>query len=370
MIPFHRPFISIDALSMMEEALTSPQLAGNGLFMRQCEAYFEERYDLRKCYLTNSCTTALEMAALLLDVGPGDEVIIPSYTFVSSANPFVLRGATVVFADSETATPNIDLNHVETLITEKTKAILVMHYGGIACDMDRVMALADQHGIFVVEDAAHSQGAFWKDQVLGGIGHLGTYSFHATKNTTCGQGGLLMVNDPRFIERAEIIMEKGTNRSEFLKGTVDRYEWMDVGSSPYPSEITAAFLWAQLQYAEEVQSELLKRWNYYFEAFSGVSGVQLPSISEHTRHNAHTFFLKLSNQEQRDRIIEELKAHQISASFHYLALHRSPFMLKKNQVSLRNAEEWEDQIVRLPLYYDLPQEDQDTVISLIKNTLN
>jgi len=370
MIPLQKPFITGDEIEFIKDAIQEVQLSGNGKYTRKCQLFFEEKYNINKCLLTNSCTSALEMAALLLNVAPGDEIIVPSFTYVSTANPFVMRGANLIFADSEFDTPNIDASKLPTLITEKTKAIVVVHYAGIACDMDAIMALAKAHNIFVLEDAAHAQGATYKNSFLGTIGHLGMYSFHATKNITSGEGGLLLINDSQFIARAEMLWEKGTNRANFLKGEVHQYEWCDVGSSFYPSEITAAFLWAQLKHIDNVNKRRLIYWNIYAKNLSTIPGVEVPKIPDYATHNAHLFYLKVATKALRDQLIIALKAHGIKSAFHYMALHQSPFWSIHPSSSLPNAEMWEDQIIRLPLYFDLSKSQVMFVIETIHQLMN
>lgn len=370
MIPLHRPYISDKTISFIEEAIQEGKLSGNGRFTYQCQDFFEKRYNFKKCLLTNSCTSALEMAALLIDIQPGDEVIVPSFSYVSSVNPFVMQGAKIVFSDSEVATPNLDIAKLSSLITSRTKAIVVVHYAGISCDMDAIMDLANEHDIFVIEDAAHSQGSYWKDKPLGGIGHLGAFSFHATKNLTSGQGGLLIINSDKFIDRAEVLWEKGTNRKEFIRGDVDKYEWCDIGSSFYPSEITAAFLWAQIQSIDELAKKREEQWSYYAENLKDVSGIETPKISDNANHNAHLFYAKILSKKLRDELIQVLNNKKIGATFHYLALHQSPFWKGNKVEGLENAEVWENQIIRLPLYYDLSIEEQDFIIETIKQALN
>jgi len=369
MIPLQTPYITGKEIEYIEDAIHTAQLSGNGKYTHFCQHFFEEKYSLKKSLLTNSCTSALEMATLLLNVQPGDEIIVPSFTYVSTANPFVMQGADVIFADSEAETPNIDASKLPGLITKKTKAIVVVHYAGIACDMDAILAIAKEHDIWVIEDAAHAQGAKYKDIFLGGVGHLGTYSFHATKNVTSGEGGLLIVNEPSFIDRAEMLWEKGTNRAKFLQGEVNQYEWCDIGSSFYPSELTAAFLWAQLEHIDAVNSHRISLWNQYAEGLSGMQGIETPKVPTYASHNAHLFYLKLDSKTQRDQLIKDLKERGIKSAFHYMALHQSPFWKSRNAPSLPNAEMWEDQIIRLPLYYDLTENQVAFIIENIHQLL-
>ena len=369
MIPLTKPNITGKEIEYIEDAICIGQLSGNGKYTNLCQNFFTNYYGFNKCFLTNSCTAALEMAALLIDIQPGDEVIIPSFTYVSSANPFIMRGAKIVFADSETKTPNIDASKLPELITKKTKAIVVVHYGGIACNMGEIMNIAEKFNVCIIEDAAHAQGAFYEEKHLGSIGHLSTYSFHRTKNITSGEGGLLIINDDSFLERAELIWEKGTNRNKFLLGEVNKYEWVDIGSSFYPSEITAAFLWGQLQMVEKVNSKRLESWNIYYQKLQNIKEVELPQIPKYARHNAHLFYLKISNKKLRDQLILKLKKNNINASFHYLALHQSPFWKEKKIDKLINAEQWEDHIIRLPLYYDLSLDEIRYIVDTIKQVM-
>ncbi|MDX2072287.1 MAG: dTDP-4-amino-4,6-dideoxygalactose transaminase [Haliscomenobacter sp.] len=368
-IPFNQPF-----LTGMEEhhiglALKSGKLCGNGAYTQKCQHFFESHYHFHKCLLTTSCTDALEIAAILLDIEPGDEVIMPSYTFVSTANPFVLRGAKIVFADSRTDHPGIDELSIEALITPKTKAIVVVHYAGVACDMDVIMDIASAHGLWVVEDAAQAIDAYYKGRPLGGIGHLGTFSFHETKNIISGEGGLLVVNDERFVKRAEIIWEKGTNRSAFFRGEVDKYGWVDIGSSFLPSEIIAAFLFAQLENLGPIQKKRLEIWERYYEGlkeFAEGKNFRLPSIPQYATNNGHMFYLVFKDLQKRSDLIQKLKSKDIHAVFHYLSLHKSPFFAgKHDQRELNNSDEYTDCLLRLPMFYDLTEQDQNRIIETI-----
>ncbi len=293
MIPFNKPYLTGKETHYIYDAVHSGKISGNGKYTKLCHAYFEERYGFKKCLLTTSCTDALEMCALLINIQPGDEVILPSYTFVSTANAFALRGAKLVFADSDSSNPNIDAAALTELITPATKAIVVVHYAGVACDMEAIMSVAEAHNLFVIEDAAHSIESFYKSRPLGGIGHLSTFSFHETKNIISGEGGMLVINDDALIGRAEIIWEKGTNRSAFFRGEVDKYSWVDIGSSFLPSEVISAFLFAQLENLEEIQSERIRIWQRYYDAFNEQEHLRqrLPNIPEHATNNAHMFYL-------------------------------------------------------------------------------
>jgi dTDP-4-amino-4,6-dideoxygalactose transaminase len=357
MITFNKPYISGKELDYINDAVERGKLSGNGHYTQQCQTFFEDTYGFKKTLLTTSCTDALEMAAILLDILPGDEVIMPSYTFVSTANAFVLRGATIVFCDSRKDHPGMDESKVKALITSKTKAIVVVHYAGVACDMDLIMAIANKHGLFVVEDAAQAVASYYKGKPLGGIGHLGTFSFHETKNIQCGEGGLLIINDDRFVHRAEIIWEKGTNRSAFFRGEVDKYGWVDIGSSFLPSELNAAYLFAQLETLQAIQDKRKEIWNYYYETlleWSKQQAIELPKLPAFATNNAHMFYLKCSNERQRTSLIQHLKNEGVHAVFHYISLHSSPFFKKRYHGSaLENSDRYTSTLLRLPLFFEL-----------------
>lgn len=360
-IPYNKPHLTGKETHYMYEAVYSGKISGNGIFTKKCQSFFEEKYGFKKCLLTTSCTDALEMAALLLDIQAGDEVIIPSYTFVSTANAFVLRGAKIVFADSYAHHPNINADQLETLITPQTKAIVLVHYAGMACDMGKIMALAEKHGVFVVEDAAQAIDAYWNERPLGGIGHLSSFSFHETKNIISGEGGMLVINDEQFIERAEILWEKGTNRSAFFRGEVQKYEWVDVGSSFLPSDITAAFLFAQLEELENIQQRRKLLWNMYHEKLSDSAiydKITLPNQLDFGDFNGNIYYLVCQSIEERNALISFLRNKGIHAVFHYLALHKSPFYAEKHDGRiLPNCDRFANCLVRLPLFYDLPDAD-------------
>ncbi len=358
MIPLHQSFISGNEIKYIEEVLQTGKLAGNGKFTELCHQYFGEEFGFAYSKLTDSCTAALDMVSILLNISPGDEVIVPSFTYITSANPFVLKGAKIIYADSLSENPNIDPSQLSKLITKRTKAIVVMHYGGIACEMDEIMEIANRNNIFVIEDAAHSLGASYKGKYLGSMGHFGAFSFHATKNVTSGHGGLLVINDEQFEERADIIWEKGTNRKMFLEGEVNKYEWFDVGLSFYPSEITAAFLWAQLEHLFQVNANRLETWNFYRETLMGTGQIDLLKVKDYAKHNAHIFCLKTPSKEKRILLIQELKSNGIMATFHYLPLHLSPYARTTNIPKLKEAENWGNVLVRIPLYYGISREDQ------------
>ena len=356
-------------LYYIAESVLSGKISGNGIFTKRCQEFFCEKYGFKKVLLTTSCTDALEMAAILLDIQPGDEVICPSYTFVSTCNAFVLRGAKIRFADSEDHHPNVDVASIESLIGPKTKAIVVVHYAGHACDMDAIMQLADKHNLFVVEDAAQAVDSFYKGKPLGSIGHLSAFSFHETKNIIAGEGGMLVVNDERFEKRAEIIWEKGTNRTALFRGEVDKYEWVDVGSSFLPSEIVAAFLFAQLENLDDIQSRRKLLWDHYFENLSAGAEkgyFQLAKVPKYATNNVHMFYLVCRNIEERSRLIIYLKERHILTVFHYLSLHKSPFYSEKHDGSeLPNCDRYADQLLRLPLYYNLELEQVAMISSFI-----
>ena len=370
MTPFNKPYMTGDELYYIKDAVSRGKISGNGYYTQKCHSFFKEKIGFRNCLLTSSCTDALEMAAILVDIQKGDEVIMPSYTFVSTANAFVLRGAKIVFADSYSDNPNIDANALEKLITSKTKAIVVVHYAGIACDMDVIMAIAEKNNLFVVEDAAQAIDSFYKGKPLGSIGHLATFSFHETKNIISGEGGMLVVNDERFDKRAEIIWEKGTNRSAFFRGETDKYSWVDVGSSFLPSDVTAAFLYAQLENLEKIQSRRKQLWNTYYDGLKMLEDeglIKLPNIPEYGSSNGHLFYVICSTIEERSALINFLKAYDVHAVFHYLSLHKSPFYGEYNEkVVLENCDNFSNSLLRLPLFYELEGQVQGKIIELVK----
>lgn len=369
-IPFNKPFLTGKENEYIISAVESGKISGNGIYTQKCQGFFEKRFGIKKALMTTSCTDALEMAAILIDIKPGDEVIVPSFTFVSTANAFVLRGAKIVFADSQPDHPNIDETKIEALITPKTKAIVPVHYAGMACNMDVIMEIANRHNLFVIEDAAQAIDSYYKGKALGSIGHLATFSFHETKNIISGEGGMLAINDKRFVERAEIIWEKGTNRSAFFRGEVDKYGWVDIGSSYLPSEIVAAFLWAQLENLEAIQTKRKKIWNSYFLTLSKIDGIdfQLPSIPEYTTNNAHMFYLVFDSIQLRSQFIEYMKKNGIHTVFHYLSLHKSPYYSSKyNGDALPNCDRFAENLVRLPFYYELSHLQVEFICSKIKD---
>jgi dTDP-4-amino-4,6-dideoxygalactose transaminase len=370
MIPFNKPYLSGKEAHYLYKAVQSGKISGNGDFTRLCHKFFQTRFNFNKCLLTTSCTDALEMAALLLEIQPGDEVIMPSYTFVSTANAFVLRGANIIFADSYPDNPNIDPAGIEQLITDKTKAIVVVHYAGVACDMDTVQAIADEYHIPIIEDAAQAVDSYYKRNPLGSFGALSAFSFHETKNIISGEGGMLVVNDNSLAERAEIIWEKGTNRSAFFRGEVDKYGWVDVGSSFLPSEIIAAFLYAQLEQLNDIQRRRKEIWNIYKAELSALAlegKVALPVIPEYATNNAHMFYLVCNSAEERHELISHLRNKGIHAVFHYLSLHKSPFYIKKHDGrALPNCDRFAQCLVRLPLFYELSDTETKIIFNLIK----
>ncbi|WP_422858216.1 dTDP-4-amino-4,6-dideoxygalactose transaminase [Flagellimonas sp. S174] len=371
-IPFNKPFLVGKETKYIEDAVGTGKISGNGDFTKKCQDFFETRFGFKKALLTTSCTDALEMASMLLNVGPGDEVIVPSYTFVSSALAFVRQGAKIVFADSRKDHPGIDELKVEELITPRTKAIVVVHYAGVACDMNIIMDLARKYKIYVVEDAAQAVDSYFNGKPLGSIGHLGAFSFHETKNIIAGEGGLLTINDTRFIDRAEIIWEKGTNRSAFFKGEIDKYGWVDTGSSFLPSELIAAFLFAQLEQLEFIQKKRKAIWMTYFDELKCLQeegSLKLPAIPEYATNNAHMFYVILGSLEQRDSFLRFLKKNKIHAVFHYLSLHKSSFHTKKltqNPPELPYSDKYSDCLVRLPFFFEMEQGQVKKICDTIK----
>ncbi|MDA3316140.1 MULTISPECIES: dTDP-4-amino-4,6-dideoxygalactose transaminase [Aeromonas] len=374
MVPFNKPYLHGRELVYIAESVASGKISGDGVFTRKCHNYLESRYDFGKVLLTTSCTDALEMAAILLNIKSGDEVIAPSYTFVSTVNAFVLRGAKIVFADSYPEHPNIDPKQIEALITPRTRAIVVVHYAGVACDMDAIMSVAGRYKIPVVEDAAQAIDSFYKSRPLGSIGCLSTFSFHETKNIISGEGGLLVINNKQYIQRAEIIREKGTNRSSFFRGEVDKYGWVDIGSSFLPSDIIAAYLYAQLEQLDAIQRRRLEIWHRYLQALTpvvGAYGIKLPSIPDYATNNAHMFYLDCASLQQRSQLIQYLELAGIKAVFHYQSLHRSSYFQGLHDGrSLPNADHFTDSIVRLPMYFDLSNDEVDFVCAQIISCLN
>lgn len=376
MIPFNKPFLSGNETLFIEQAVNSGKISGNGMFTKRCQDFFEKKYNFKKCLLTTSCTDALEMAAMLANIEKGDEVIIPSYTFVSTAIAFVRQGAKIVFADSYPDNPNIDADKIEQLITSKTKAIVPVHYAGIACDMDKIMDLAAKYNLIVIEDAAQAVDNYYIDKngakkALGSIGHMAAFSFHETKNVISGEGGMLTINDEKFIDRAEIIWEKGTNRSQFFRGEIDKYGWVDTGSSFLPSEIISAFLWAQLENIDKIQDKRKLLWNKYLEVLSLCKeelDIELPLIPDYSLNNAHMFYIKFKNIDDRSRAIKKLKDNNILAVFHYISLHSSPFYINKHDGrTLINSDVFTDCLLRLPLFYELTLDEVQLIVTTLKS---
>ncbi len=359
MIPFNKPYLSGNELTYIQHAVESGKISGDGMFTQKCHQFFEEKYGFKKVLLTSSCTDALEMAAILLDIQAGDEIIAPSYTFVSTVNAFVLRGATIVFVDCGLENPNMDVSQIEALITPKTKGIVVVHYAGIACNMDAIMKIANRHELKVVEDAAQCIDSYYRGKPLGSFGQLAAFSFHETKNIISGEGGMLCINDQNYIHRAEIIREKGTNRSAFFRGGVDKYSWVDIGSSFLPSDMVAAFLYAQLENLERLQQKRIGIWETYYTGLSELAKqgfVVLPHIPKYATNNAHIFYLVCNSITERTNLMSHLKAKGIQAIFHYQPLHSSPyFQGKYTGAELTQTAKYSDCLLRLPLFYELEQ---------------
>jgi dTDP-4-amino-4,6-dideoxygalactose transaminase len=373
-IPFNKPFLAGNELDYIREAVLSGKISGDGSFTKKCQQFFEERYGFLKTLLTTSCTDALEMCAILCNIKPGDEVIAPSYTFVSTVNAFVLRGARIRFIDSHADQPNMDENKIEEVVTKKTKAIIPVHYAGVACNMDAIMKTARKHKLFVVEDAAQAIDSFYKGKPLGSLGDMSAFSFHETKNIISGEGGMIAINRKRFIKRAEIIREKGTNRSAFFRGEVNKYGWVDIGSSFLPSEVIAAFLYAQLEHLNEIQKKRKALWNNYYHSLlplQHAGKIKLPVIPDYATNNAHMFYLVCRNLKERTALLNHLKSKGILAVFHYLSLHKSPFYKKYHgKRALPNADRFTDCLVRLPLYFELSPAEQEKVIGEVLKFYN
>ena len=372
MIPFNKPFLTGKEAHYMYQAVLSGKISGNGMFTKKCQAFLEEKYGFKKCLLTTSGTDALEMCAMLCDLKPGDEVIVPSYTFVSTALAFLREGAKVVFADSCSDNPNIDPDKIESLITPRTRVIAPVHYAGVSCEMDTILSIAKKHGLFVIEDAAQGVMSSYKGRALGSIGNFGCYSFHETKNYSMGEGGALLINDAQYADDAEIIREKGTNRSQFWRGKVDKYRWVDVGSSYLPSELNAAYLYAQLEHADEIFSNRMESWNRYYNGLGDLAAegkITLPFIPDGCVHNAHMFYIKVKDIAERSELITYLKARGVETVFHYIPLHTAPAGLKCGRFhgEDRYTTAESERLLRLPMYYKLTPEDSDSVINGIKD---
>ena len=371
MIGFNIPIYMDESINCIKKAAENRKICGDGEFTKKCSKLMEEKFNAQKILLTTSCTSALEMAAILLDIQPGDEVILPSYTFVSTADAFVMVGAKIVFVDINPKTMNIDENKIEEAITSKTKAIVVVHYAGISPDMDRIMKIAKEHNLKVVEYSAQGVMAKYKDKYLGTIADLGCYSFHETKNYSMGEGGAIVINDPELIERAEIIREKGTNRNKFFRGEIDKYTWVDYGSSYLPSELNCAYLYPQLEKAEMINNDRLTSWNYYKDGLKELEKdgcITLQYVPEYSEHNAHMFYIKAKNLEERTKLIEYLKSKGIQAVFHYIPLHTSPAGMRFGRFfgEDKYTTSESEKLVRLPMYYGLTRKEQDEVINAIK----
>lgn len=371
MTPFNKPYLTGKETKYIEEAVASGKISGNGIFTQKCQGFFEQKFGFKKVLLTTSCTDALEMCAMLANIEPDDEVIIPSFTFVSTALAFVRQGANIIFADSYADNPNIDANQIEELITPKTKAIVVVHYAGVACDMEKIVEVCKKHNLIIIEDAAQAIDSYFtfsngEKKALGSIGDLGAFSFHETKNIISGEGGMLTINNEKFIERAEVIWEKGTNRSQFFRGEINKYGWVDTGSSFLPSEIISAFLWAQLENLEDIQNKRLSIWNRYYEGLKGNTLFSLPDIPAYATNNAHMFYIVFKNLEDRTKAIQKLKENEIMAVFHYLSLHKSDFYATKHDGrEIYNSDHFEDCLLRLPLFYELSEAEIDKIISIL-----
>lgn len=372
MIHFSKPAFIGNEEKYLKEALTNQRLSGDGPFTKKCHEWFEKQIGTKKALLTTSCTHALEMAAILLDVKEGDEIIMPSYTFVSTANAFVLRGAKIVFVDIRPDTMNIDETQIEQAITDKTKVIVPVHYAGVACEMDKIMQIAKKYNLYVVEDAAQAITSTYKGKILGTIGDLGTYSFHDTKNITSGEGGILLINNEKFKERAEIIREKGTNRSQFFRGEIDKYGWQDVGSSFLPSELNAALLFAQLENVDKIQEKRISLWNKYYEFLKDLEKkefIELPRVPNDCTHNAHIFYIKCKDINERTNLINHLRSNGIYSVFHYVPLHSSSAGIKFGKFigdDFYTTIESE-RILRLPLHYNLLEENIKEIANIVKH---
>ncbi len=374
-IPFNKSIYLPSALEYVKDAIETSRIAGDGKYTRLCSDWMEKKFKAKKVLMTTSCTAALEMSAMLLDIKAGDEVIMPSFTFVSTANAFVIHGATPVFVDIRPDTMNIDEKKIEKAITAKTKAIVVVHYGGVSCEMDKILQIANSHGIPVIEDAAQGVMATYKGKALGTIGTFGCYSFHETKNYTMGEGGALVINDEKYIERAEILREKGTNRSKFFRGQVDKYSWVDLGSSFLPSEINVAYLYGQLEIADEINENRLETWHWYDEHLQELckSGkVELPVVPNGCEHNAHLYYIKVKNLEERTNFIKYVRENGVGCVFHYVPLHSAVAGEKygrfsgEDEYTTRESE----RLVRLPMYYGVTEDERHKVLEVIKETLS
>ena len=375
MINFNMPPYTGDEIKYIEEAIASKKISGDGQFTKKCSEWLENKFGAIRVLLTTSGSTALDMAAQLCGINPGDEVILPSYTFSSTANSFVLAGAKLVFVDVRPDTMNLDEKKIESAITEKTKVIVPVHYAGVACEMDTIMDIAKRHNLFVVEDAAQGVMSTYKGKALGTIGDFGCYSFHETKNYSMGEGGAIVINNPDYVEKAEILREKGTNRAKFFRGQVDKYTWVDFGDSYLPSELNAAYLWAQLLKADEINNDRLSSWDYYYNALKPLADkgdIIFPTIPEDCVHNAHMFYIKLNSLEERTKFIDYLKAKGIQTVFHYVPLHSAPAGLKFGRFD--GIDEYttseSEKLVRLPMYFGLSKESKEAVVEAVYSYFN
>jgi len=373
-IPFNKPYMTGKELDYIAEAHANGMLAGDGPFTKRCHDWLEDRTGAKKALLTHSCTASLEMAAIIADIQPGDEVIMPSYTFVSTSNAFALRGGVPVYVDIREDTLNIDEQLIEDAITPHTKAIVPVHYAGVACEMDTIMDIAHRHGLMVIEDAAQGVMSSYKGRSLGSIGGLGAFSFHETKNVISGEGGALLINDPELVLRAEIIWDKGTDRSRFFRGEVDKYTWQEVGSSFLPGELIAAFLWAQLEDAEKITQDRLTSWQYYHELLEPLESrgiIRRPIVPDGCQHNAHMYYVLLSPETDRQKVLDELKHNDIHSVFHYVPLHSSPAGKRYARVhgSLKITNDRSECIIRLPLWLGLTETQQERVVSVLNSVI-
>ena len=358
LIPFNKPFIIGSELEYISSVINANNTCSDGIYTKKCESFFEDKYKFTKTILTTSCTTALEMSALLINIKPNDEVIIPSYTYVSTANAFAKQGAKIIFADSKKDSPNIDENKIEQLITKRTKAIVIVHYAGIAVDIDKIITITKKHNLFLIEDSAQSINSYYKNKPLGSFGHLSAFSFHETKNIQCGEGGLLVINDKRLINRAEIISNNGTNKAAFIRGDVNKYEWLNIGSSYKPADTIAAHLFAQLENIDIIQKKRIEIWNSYYNKLKDIPQISLPKIPDYASNNGHMFYFTCKTEDIRNNLIKHLKNKNITATFHYQCLHKSPYYTLNNKViKLPNAEKFEKRLIRLPLYFELSDDD-------------
>lgn len=369
-IPFNKPYLEGRELGYIRNAIATGKISGDGAFTKKCHSFFESRYGFGRALLTTSCTDALEMTALLLNIREGDEVIVPAFTFVSTANAFALRGAKLVFADSLPDHPNIDPQQIRALVTPRTKAICVVHYAGMACDMDKILEIAASIGAIVVEDAAQAVDSYYKGRPLGSFGTFSAFSFHETKNVICGEGGLIVINDPEYVPRAEVVREKGTNRSAFFRGEIDKYGWVDVGSSFLPSDMLAAYLWGQLECLDDIQQRrkaISARYRDRLEVLAKVGFIQLPNLPCHATDNGHMFYIVCRNLAERTDLIAALRSNGILATFHYLSLHSSPYFTERHDGrALPNSDRFTDCLLRLPLYYELSNEQVDFICCCIE----